>query len=662
LTVGQGAATSGNGWTVLPYYWSPEGYAALGVSADDDKPASWRLESAARQLSQDLTARGLTWSFVGPVADLYLMPAQDLRQAARSLADLTGHAPVPPKWSFGYLQSRWGWGCGEKPCPSPLTHAEDLGTADIDSTIQHFRTQHFPVDAFIFDFESFAPIEDFPGADYALSCTGDARYHDFTLSSLLFPEPHKEISAYRAQGIQIIPIRKPRIGNLSDLTFLRGQNPAWVNACTNENKNSVDARLMQFDKTGARDWYAQALQPMLNAGVSGWWNDEGEATFSTYYDWNQAELKAEIENAKLRGQAQNRHWSLNRAFSPGLARLGASVWTGDNHSTWTALRQTSTNLLNLSLGGMPYGATDLGGFMGPQNETPAIQANYAQLLTRWLELGVFLPIMRTHSRDTTLPHFPWLAAPYGGSPDPQAVNAIRKALNLRYRLVPYYYSLAHETSITGIPLMRPLAMEYPSDDIVATMTDQWLMGSHLMAAPIQTPSEKRNIYFPETMLSFDGQSLRTANADASRFAQQMLFNAKSSYQVTATLGEIPVFVKTGTILTLAPAVSDSTGWPAQNTSELTDGPLEVQVYEGANTTFTLFEDDGTSYDYQNSQLAGFRKTIFKWDETNKILSWQREGTYGTNVFTKIRVVRFDLNGHKTVDPVRELSASGSTAR
>ena len=173
-------------------------------------------------------------------------------------------------------------------------------------------------------------------------------------------------------------------------------------------------------------------------------------------------------------------WTLNRAFSPGLQRFGAAAWTGDIHGSWKSLVETPTSLLNWSLAGMPYETCDIGGFL--DNDSP-------ELLSRWMEAGVFFPVMRSHSDIRVTPRFPWL---YG----PQALEAIRKAIDLRYRLIPFYYSLAHETFQTGLPLMRPLCMEFPEDPKVANLSDEWMMGDSLLAAPMLQPDDERSVYLP----------------------------------------------------------------------------------------------------------------------------------------------------------------------
>jgi alpha-glucosidase len=255
---------------------------------------------------------------------------------------------------------------------------------------------------------------------------------------------------------------------------------------------------------------------------------------------------------------------------------------------------------------MPYETCDIGGFLG--NPSP-------ELLSRWMEAGVFSPIMRSYSQINVTPRFPWL---YG----PQALNAIRKAIDLRYRLVPFYYSLAHETFETGIPLMRPLVMEFPDYPQVANPSDEWMMGSSLLAAPILQSGDKRSLYLPA-----GGWYILGTNA---------VIKGGQTIEVTADLDNIPIYVRAGTILPLGPVI--------QYTGQLPGGPLELQIYPGKDVMFRLFEDDGETTGYLKGKV---RRTTFNWDDSSGKLSWNRTGNYsGKDVFRKMRVVLFDTHGEK----------------
>ena len=279
---------------------------------------------------------------------------------------------------------------------------------------------------------------------------------------------------------------------------------------------------------------------------------------------------------------------------------------------WDLFQRTCTDLINYSVAGMPFCACDIGGFM-PTKKAPPLTP---ELLTRWMEAGVFFPIMRTHSSNTVPPHFPWL---YG--PDAQA--AIIKAIDLRYRLIPYYYSLAYATHETGLPLMRPLAMDYPGDASVANLSDQWTMGPGLMVAPVvQQGATTRTVYLPQDRwYPFETNTPQAGG---------------QTITAEAGLDAIPIYVRAGTILPLGPVVP--------NTDAMPGGPLDLQIYPGRDATFTLVEDDGQSTKYLRGE---FRKTTFTWKDASRELSWTREGDYaGPHAFQEMTITLFDPSGKK----------------
>ncbi len=560
----------GNGKALIPYYWCAAGYALLGVSENDLSPARWKDRSSAGTIE---------WSFAGQSGDLYILPAANLYEALDAMTLLTGRPKVPPKWVFGYQQSRWGW----------------KDRAYIEDVLKNFIDRKLPVDAFIYDFEWYTP-----NPDYKLPPEGNSNFADFGWNHELFPDPAAQIKQYRQQGIRTVVIRKPRLGNSELLVMAREKN--WI-LHRGKKDETFDSRNIDYSIPAVRAWYKEQHKALIETGIDGWWDDEGEASYTTYAYWNLTQTEAQ---AKYRPNV--RYWSLNRAFTPGLARTGAGTWTGDIQTRWQDLLETPTDLLNWGLGGMPYGACDIGGFSGNPS---------TEMLVRWMQVGTFLPIMRSHSTDSRTPRFPWL---YEGAEAP-----IRKALELRYRLIPMIYSLAHEGHATGAPIMRPLLMEFPADTNLANCSSQWLLGTGLMAAPILSEGGKRTVYLPADKWY--------------EFEKSVTLEGPQVIEVTAKLDEIPVYVRAGTILPLGPVV--------QHTSEMPGGLLELQVYSGKDATFTLVEDDGETYDYLKGAT---RRTTFTWDNKQNALSWKIVGDYtGTNLFKAVKVTVFSPGGKKQAE-------------
>jgi alpha-glucosidase len=548
----------GNGFAGIPYFWSTTGFSAFGVTTNDNKPAQWDVNEKRQTL----------WTFTGNSADLYLWPAKDLYTALKGYIQLTGKPKLPPRWAFGYLQSRWGW--------------EDKKY--IEDVIVKFRSRNLPVEAFIYDFEWYASMP-----DYRVKPQGEADFNDFEFNEKLFPAPTKQIAEYKKQGIKFIGIRKPRLGNTGNLDYARSRG--WL---INQNKNmGKSCRDLDFSNDSARIWYIEKMKPLIEAGVDAWWNDEGESYYSLYYWWNKAECDLLAQT-----RSNERHFSINRAFSPGNQRLGYCAWNGDTKADWKGLSRTVSDILNWSLAGMYYGSCDIGGFHG----TPT-----KENLIRWHQAAVFFPIMRSHSDLKTLPHFPWLWGEDGE-------NAMRKANNLRYRLLPYIYSLGHEAYNTGAPIVRPLLMEYPDDAEVVNLSDEMLLGKGLLVAPILTAGGKREVYLPK-------------GAWYDFFSNKVIKGAQH-FQVTKQLDEIPVYVAAGTILPLGPEL------PYSEYDSIV--PLEIRVYPGQDGSFTMTEDDGVSYDYIKTDI---RTTSYKWNDATRTLSWKVSGNYkAKKVFNEIRIV------------------------
>jgi alpha-glucosidase len=253
--------------------------------------------------------------------------------------------------------------------------------------------------------------------------------------------------------------------------------------------------------------------------------------------------------------------------------------------------------LNFSLAGMYYGACDIGGFSG-SHDSPVTK----EMLVRWFQAGVFFPIMRSHSNVETTPHFPYLWGDDGEA-------AMRKALNLRYRLLPYIYSLGHEAYQTGAPVM-----EFPADTTVAGITSEWLAGKGLLVAPVLNEGGKRTVYLPaDTWYDFSNGGVITG---------------PRTFTVNKALDEIPVYVRAGTILPIGPVI--------QYSEQSSETPLEIRIYPGKNGSFKMVEDDGVSYNYTKGNT---RTTTYTWNDQAKRLTWKVRGPYvGKNTYKIIKVV------------------------
>jgi alpha-glucosidase len=519
LTHPSGTVVVDNGVTRVPFLWSTAGYSIL--VANNHVGSEWKDENGT-----------LTWTIPNSYADIYLSVAPDAYGLLGAYSHLTGPAIMPPRWTFGFLMSKWGY----------------KDNADIRDKWTQFRDRNIPVDAFIYDYEWFKD---------------DWQFNEVNLSPKDLEDMHK-------MGLHMGGIRKPRL-NGANLDFAKKMG--WV-------LSSPIGTDLRFDVPEAGYWWWSHQAPLAKAGVDGWWNDEAEQTLDEYFHMS----KVQFEGWKA--MSPRRSWMINRAFAPGIQRWGAATWTGDTHGSWENLKNQKGIMLNWSLAGMPFTSDDIGGF--ENQPTP-------ELYTRWMQSSVFGPVMRAHCvfREN---RWPWA---YGAD----AEAATKKAIELRYRLIPYLYTLAEETTRTGAPIMRPMLLEYPNDPKTIDMRDQWLMGARLLAAPVLNEGGQREIYFPEGQW-FD-------------FHMGTTVKGGQTLKINAPLDVIPMYVRAGSIIPLGPVM--------QSTMLGKTDPLEVRVYPGANASFSLYEDDGDNYDYQK----GFSSRIpMTWDDKSRTLTiGQRNGTY-----------------------------------
>lgn len=511
LTHPSGTEKVGNGVTRIPFLWSTGGWGVL--VANDQTGIEWHDD-----------AGNLTWTVDGPAIDLFLIAAPGGYGLLNAYSRLTGRAPIPPRWAFGFLMSRWGY----------------ADSADVRDKWHRFRDLRIPVDAFIYDYDWFVD---------------DWRFNPNTF-------PPGSLPAMKTLGLKFVGIVKPRI-NGSNLDYAKRQG--W----TLPSSQGTDLR---FDLPQARYWWWSHRMPLVDAGVDGWWNDEAEQTPDEFF------LMAKTEYDGGRAMSTRRQWSINRSFAPGMQRFGAACWTGDIDSHWAALANQPGTMLNWAMAGMPYEGQDIGGFQS--DDTP-------ELYARWIEEGVYVPVMRAHGTINS-PRWPWA---FGDD----VLAAARKAIDLRYRLIPYLYTCAAGTASTGAPLMRPLFLEFPRDPRTYNLEDEWLVGSRLLAAPILTEGGARDVYLPAGGW-FD------FNTGASVHGGQTL-------RVQAPLDAIPAYVRAGTILPLGPVL--------QSTALGAEDPLEIRVYPGANADFTLYEDDGDSYGYEHGAAT---RIPMVWNDRRRVLT------------------------------------------
>jgi alpha-glucosidase len=509
----------------------------------------------------------LTLFTLGGELDYYLFAGPTPAAVVEQLTRLTGRPALPPLWALGYHQSRWSYGSRE----------------EVEDIVRGFRERGIPLDAIHIDI------------DYMRD------FRVFTWDPERFPDPAAMIARLHAQGVRVVPIVDP--GVKCDLDA--GYSPAddglardcFIRGPDGENFTGYvwpgESLFPDFCRAAVRHWWGDWHSGLLECGADGIWCDMNEPAIvdrpfgapgvrdkpvplaSLQGEEPERAQHAEVHNlyALLMARATReglvrlrpgrRPWVLTRSAFTGVQRY-AATWMGDNSSWWEHMEMSLPQLTSMGLCGSPHVGVDIGGFY---------HNAFGELFARWMELGTFYPFMRCHTREGSRAQEPWSFGP--------AVESVAKAaIELRYRLLPHIYTLAHLAERTGAPMLRPLLYEFPDREELYHLEDQVMLGPQLMIAPATAPGVRRRLVeLPEgTWYDF-----RTGT----RLAAGPLV-------CPAPPGEPPLFLRAGSILTL--------GNPRASTAEpLTE--LTVAVYPGRQGEWTLIEDDGDSIAYREGVLA-----------------------------------------------------------
>lgn len=509
----------------------------------------------------------MAWKTAGPDLDYYVVLGPTPAEVMAGWQQLLGTTPLPPRWALGYHQSRWGYDSAET--------MRDLAA--------QLRGRNIPCDAIHFDI------------DYMDG------YRVFTWHPERFPDPARLLGDLAQDGFKVVTIIDPGVKTDPEYAVFREgvERDMFIKRADGSLFSGYvwpdDSAFADFTRPAVREWWGQLHQGLLEAGVCGIWDDMNEPTVfdlpfsegggnggtidldAPQGDAGERTTHAEVHNlygllmaratreGLLALRPAERPFVLTRSGYAGMQRW-ATLWTGDNTAIWEHLEMTLPQICNIGLSGVPFCGVDIGGFFG--NATP-------ELWARWVQLGAFLPFCRGHSCEGTRPAEPWA---YGERTE----NIARAYLTLRYRLLPYIYTLFHEASISGAPLIRPLLYEFPNDPATYARHDQALLGSQLMLAPILRPGvEHRAVYLPagEWYDWWTGERL----------------TGPLHLLVHAPLERMPLYVRGGAILPLGPNL--------EHTDQAPLDPLTLDIYPAGDSTWTLYEDDGISFAFEQGEWA-----------------------------------------------------------
>jgi alpha-glucosidase len=596
----------------IPYFMTYRAGRAAGVLLDN----TWR---SSFDFGKESPVEYSFGAIAGPV-DYYFFYGPDPKQVVETYAWLTGKPPLPPLWSFGFQQSRYSY--------APQSRVLEVAS--------RLRADRIPADAIYLDI------------DY------QEKNRPFTVDRSAFPDLPGMIARLKAENFHLVMITDLHIADLPEPTY-----PPYDTGVAGDNfvKNrdgSVYTGVVwpgrsifpDFTRQETRKWWGTLYADFVHDGADGFWNDMNEPSiFNTPTSTMPLNVvhridepgfaardatHAEIHNvygmqnsrATYEGllalNPDSRPFVLTRATYAGGQRY-AATWTGDNSSSWNQLRMTTPMLENLGLSGFAFSGADVGGFAG----TPS-----SDLLTKWLEVAAFQPIDRDHTEKGTGDQEPWV-----GGPEQESIR--RRFIETRYKLLPYIYTLAEEASRTGLPLVRPLFLEFPDAaadrhpmDLDSGAEAEFLLGPDLLIAPQPYPDEMDNYQVELPTSSWydfwtgkrvDSHVLPRPTTVALDPNQTSDPKQPYAVQVIPQLDRLPVFVRAGSIVPMAPLV--------ESTSEIPQGPLTLRVYVGDSCAGTLYQDDGKSFAYEHGAYLRMKFSCQFTKEGLHLKLSRHEGSY-----------------------------------
>ena len=538
----------------------------------------------------------------GPL-DYYILYGPTPKEVVEAYTWLTGTPPLPPLWTLGFQQSRY-------------TYDPESKLLEVASRL---RADHIPADALYLDID----FQD--------------HHRPFTIDSQHFPGFTEMVSKLKAENFHLVTIADLHIANLPNKEYVPYDSGIAGDHFVKNPDGSVytgvvwpgPAVFPDFTRQQSREWFGTLYRDFYKMGVAGFWDDMNEPSIFNSPTHTMPEdvvhridepgfatrtaTHAEIHNVfgmensratfegLLKLNANLRPFVLTRATYAGGQRY-AATWTGDNSATWNHLRMTTPMIENLGLCGFAFTGADVGGFAG----SPSMP-----LLTKWLEVAAFQPIDRDHTEKGSADQEPW-----AGGPEQEAIR--RHFIEERYRLMPYLYTVVEEASRTGIPMVRPLFLEFPNGasdghpiDTDLGASGEFLLGSDLLIAapPFFEETESYQAEFPSAVWYnyWTGEKVPPPPPPTEPPDPALPPGPASLVPLVTDLhpelDKLPVFARGGAIIPIAPLV--------QSTSETPQGPLTLRIYVGASNdpcSGNLYLDDGTTYTYKQGAYLRMKFT------------------------------------------------------
>lgn len=548
----------------------------------------------------------------GPL-DYYVMYGPDPKQVLSAYAWLTGLPPLPPLWSLGFQQSRFSY--------VPESRVREIAN--------RLRKDRIPSDVIYLDID----FQD--------------HHRPFTIDTLQFPHFALMVDDLKKWGFHLVAITDLHIAQVPNANYKPYDSGIAGDHFVKNPDGTVyvgkvwpgPSVFPDFTQHNTRAWWGSLYESFVKMGIAGFWNDMNEPSiFDTASKTIPENVQHRIdepgflkrtvthteihnifglENSRatyeglLRLLPDSRPFVLTRATYAGGQKY-AATWTGDDSSTWNHLRNATTMLLNLGLSGFGMSGADVGGFIG----TPS-----PDLLTRWIELAAFQPIDRDHANEHTGDHEVW-----AHSSEHEAIR--RRYIEERYRLMPYLYTTTEEMARTGVPIMRPLFLEFPAATADLHPVDldaagEFLFGRSLLIAPSPFPEREDRYTAKLPSVSWynywTGEKiLRTPIQEMQGEVQQQDMVA-TEVSIQPRLDTLPVFVREGSIIPIQPLI--------QSTNEIPKGPLTLRIYPGRDCHGSIYQDDGLSFAFRQGDFLRMEFSCVQEGDNLSIHIGRHEGNY-----------------------------------
>ncbi|MFD1125441.1 TIM-barrel domain-containing protein [Lentilactobacillus raoultii] len=525
--------------------------------------------------------------------DVFFIGGPTIKDVVEHYTDLTGKTAMMPIASLGYMGSTMFY--------TELDKNSDQAILDFVDTC---KKNGIPCDGF------------FLSSGYT---TGDdGKRYVFNWNKSRFPNPREFVTELKKRGVLLAPNVKPGMLVTHPLAKTFSDQDAYIKTPDGK-EDQVDqywggkAHFIDFTNPHGRDaWEQKMIDSLVSIGITSIWNDNNEYEINNTQAQVDAEglrkpvgslkpimstMMAKTAKKAVQKQAPNvRPYLINRAGFAGIQRY-AQTWAGDNYTSWTNVKYNVPTILGMGLSGVANQGCDIGGFDGPLPEP--------ELFVRWVQNGVFQPRFSIHSsnNDNTVTE-PWTY--------PNYTKYIRAAIQLRYSLIPYFYSLLYEASTKGSPIMRPLVYEFQNDPAVSEESFEFMLGSSLLVANVLDKGQtQKDVYLPK---GADWMDLKTAT----------YYDGGQTITIPVDLGSIPMFLRTGSIIPRSLGLMNLH-------NEVID-KLNFLIEPSETATFTVYEDDGVSNNYLRGNSL---RTVVTSQKINKgvKVSFNRSGQYQTRVKT-----------------------------